>query len=190
MADPTVVVTAPIGWAKARPVVFFLFLLAVVLLTIRFRDKIAVGLARIPVVGKWLTGIAQIAALAVAAALGAFGCGDAGERDAGLELRPAAALEQLAELDTPIPSTTERPTSLEALEELAELEPAPVQETPFWYRSSAPSERRPFLIPLVMVADVEADPPPRFWRRSSRRPAKLAVFFAADAARASRSVLR
>lgn len=62
-------VTAPIGWAKARPLAFFFFFLIVVLLVIRFRDKIAALLARIPVVGKWLTGITHTGAPAAALAL-------------------------------------------------------------------------------------------------------------------------
>lgn len=61
MADAVEIVTAPItapfGWAKARPVVFFIFLIIVVLLVIRFRDQLAALLAKIPVVGKWLTKI-------------------------------------------------------------------------------------------------------------------------------------
>lgn len=53
----TAPITAPLGWAKARPVVFFVFLLIVVLFVIRFRDQLAALLAKIPVVGKWLTKI-------------------------------------------------------------------------------------------------------------------------------------
>jgi type II secretory pathway component PulF len=57
VATVTAPITAPLGWARARPVVFFIFLLIVVLLVIRFRDQLAALLARIPVVGKWLTKI-------------------------------------------------------------------------------------------------------------------------------------
>lgn len=64
--DPAAVVKAPIGWAKARPVVFVLFVAIVILLTIRYRDKIAMCLARIPVVGPWLTGLARVGAVILA----------------------------------------------------------------------------------------------------------------------------
>jgi hypothetical protein len=64
MSTPEVLapITAPIGWAKARPLAFIVFMLIVVVLIIRFRDKIAALLARIPVVGKWLTGITHTGA--------------------------------------------------------------------------------------------------------------------------------
>lgn len=55
-------VKAPIGWAKAKPLGWILFVLVVMLIAIRFREKIAGALAKIPVVGKWLTGIAMPAA--------------------------------------------------------------------------------------------------------------------------------
>jgi hypothetical protein len=57
MADVTTGIKKPLGWAKASPWVFALFLLVVVLLTIRFRDAIAAFISKWPVVGKWLTGL-------------------------------------------------------------------------------------------------------------------------------------
>jgi hypothetical protein len=42
---------APVGWAKARPVVFFLLALLVALLAIRFRNGILSAIAKIPVIG-------------------------------------------------------------------------------------------------------------------------------------------
>jgi hypothetical protein len=69
VADLAAPVTAPIGWAKARPVAFFFFFLILVVVIIRFRDKIAALLAKIPVVGKWLTGITHTGAPAAALAL-------------------------------------------------------------------------------------------------------------------------
>lgn len=67
----TDVVKAPVGWAKAKPVIFTVFVLVVFLVAIRFRTQIAAGLSKIPVVGKWLTGIAG----ATAAFLIMFGGG-------------------------------------------------------------------------------------------------------------------
>ncbi len=50
MADPVdaakTVITAPIGWAKARPFVFFLLVLFVALMAIRFSDRIVGLLSR------------------------------------------------------------------------------------------------------------------------------------------------
>lgn len=63
--DVTQVVKAPMGWAKAKPVVFAIFVLLVILLTIRYREKIAMCLAKIPVVGPWLTGLARVAVVIV-----------------------------------------------------------------------------------------------------------------------------
>ncbi len=66
-------VTAPGGWAKAKPLAFVLFLLVVVLVAIRFRETIAAWIAKIPFgVGKFLTGIAHAGAAAfiVAALVG------------------------------------------------------------------------------------------------------------------------
>lgn len=63
--DVTQVVKAPVGWAKAKPVVFSIFVLLVILLTIRYRDKIAMCLAKIPVLGPWLTGLARVATVVV-----------------------------------------------------------------------------------------------------------------------------
>lgn len=57
MADGvTDIVKAPIGWAKAKPVVFFIFLFIVVLLVLRFRHAIARWIAKIPKLGPWLVG--------------------------------------------------------------------------------------------------------------------------------------
>jgi len=63
--DPTQIVKAPVGWAKAKPVVFAIFVLLVILLTIRYREQIARCLAKIPVVGPWLTGLARVAVVVV-----------------------------------------------------------------------------------------------------------------------------
>jgi|HubBroStandDraft_5_1064220.scaffolds.fasta_scaffold116232_3 hypothetical protein len=49
-------VTAPVGWAKAKPLAFFLLLFIVVLLTLRFRHAIARWIAKIPKLGPWLVG--------------------------------------------------------------------------------------------------------------------------------------
>lgn len=67
--DITAPVTAPIGWAKGRPVVFAIFLLIVVIVVIRFREGIASAISKIPVVGKWLTGIAHAGVFIVGAGL-------------------------------------------------------------------------------------------------------------------------
>ncbi len=49
-------VKAPIGWAKARPFVFVIFLFIVVLLVLRFRHAIARAISKIPKLGPWLVG--------------------------------------------------------------------------------------------------------------------------------------
>lgn len=67
VATVTSPVTAPLGWAKAKPFAFVFFVLAVFLLAIRFRNQIASGLSKIPVVGKWLTGVAAAGAFLIAA---------------------------------------------------------------------------------------------------------------------------
>lgn len=64
-------VTAPIGWAKAKPFGWALFVLVIILVAIRFREKIAAGLAKIPGIGKWLTGIAAAGAFVLFGHLGA-----------------------------------------------------------------------------------------------------------------------
>ena len=69
--DPTDLVKAPVGWAKAKPVIFTLFLLIVVILTIRFREAIAGALSKIPVVGKWLKGVFPVSTGVVVAGLAA-----------------------------------------------------------------------------------------------------------------------
>lgn len=68
--DPTALVTAPLGWAKARPFVFVFFVLVVFLVAIRFRTGIASALSKIPVIGKFLTGIAAAGAFVLFANLG------------------------------------------------------------------------------------------------------------------------
>lgn len=55
--DVTAPIKKPLGWAKASPWIFALFLLVVFIVAIRFRDTIAGWLAKIPVVGTWLTGL-------------------------------------------------------------------------------------------------------------------------------------
>lgn len=54
---------APLGWAKARPIVFVVFVVLLMAVTIRYREKIAGWLSKIPGVGKWLTGVAAAAAV-------------------------------------------------------------------------------------------------------------------------------
>jgi hypothetical protein len=56
---------APLGWAKARPFVFAIFVVLLMAVTIRYREKIAGWLSKIPGVGKWLTGVAAAAALVI-----------------------------------------------------------------------------------------------------------------------------
>ena len=57
--DPTAIVKAPVGWAKARPVVFAIFVLIIVIVVIRFRETIAGWISKIPLVGGWLTGLTK-----------------------------------------------------------------------------------------------------------------------------------
>ena len=49
-------VKAPLGWAKARPWVFLIFLFLFTLLVLRFRHQIARFIAKIPKLGPWLVG--------------------------------------------------------------------------------------------------------------------------------------
>jgi hypothetical protein len=49
-------VTAPVGWAKAKPWAFFFLVVAIVLLTLRFRHAIARLISKIPKLGPWLVG--------------------------------------------------------------------------------------------------------------------------------------
>jgi hypothetical protein len=57
MADGAVdTLTAPVGWAKAKPLAFIIFLFVVVLLVLRFRHAIARWIVKIPKLGAWLVG--------------------------------------------------------------------------------------------------------------------------------------
>ena len=51
-AAATAALKAPIGWAKARPFVFALLIIAIIVLAIRFRKGIVGGLTGLPGVGK------------------------------------------------------------------------------------------------------------------------------------------
>lgn len=82
MADPVETVVsaakAPLGWAKARPFVFFLFLLFVIVMAIRFSDRIVGLLSRSRLTAWMVPPMARAAAaaalflLATPAALGAI----------------------------------------------------------------------------------------------------------------------
>lgn len=57
MADgPVEIVKAPVGWAKAKPLAFIVFVFILVLLVLRFRHAIARWISKIPKLGPWLVG--------------------------------------------------------------------------------------------------------------------------------------